>query len=312
MMVLILVLALGVAACEQGSGGVTGDIGSVNGVPIDAADYQMRVNLAASQTLYENGIDVYADEYADILHSIEDMCFDYMVSEILLEEEAARQGIEPDQAFIDEQIEYIKSETSVGGADGYQLYLKQMGITEAFLIKELATSTLYEQLSAPLIADITVTDEEVRAYYDSRNGGVYIYHILLPLTEETTAADVLKRAQDGEDFAALAAEFGTDGTKDIGGSLGLGNADSNWVEAFKTPALSLGPNEIYPELVVSEFGYHIIKSGDAATGSDEDYAEQYESLKQQVLYNQQNVVLEAWLQGLEATADIKDKRPHNH
>ncbi|MDO4540089.1 MAG: peptidylprolyl isomerase [Syntrophomonadaceae bacterium] len=315
MLVLIGMLAWGLAGCDTSGNGAApgGDVGLVNGEPIDANDFNKRVDLTVSQyqSQYQAyGIDLYSEEYADLYHSIEDMCFDYMVSEILLEQEAAAQDIVPDQAYIDAQLEYIKESANIGGVDGYQLYLNQLGVDEAFLVKEIRTSTLYEQLTAPLIADITVSDEEVRAYYDEQASGVEIYHILM--ADEAEAEAVLKRVKDGEDFAALAAEFGTDGTASIGGALGVGNANSQWVEEFKTPALTLGPNEIYPELVVSEHGFHIIKSGAAVTGSEEEYAEQYETLKTTVLNQKQNEVINAWMEELEAAADIKDQRKHNH
>lgn len=316
MVAMMAVLALSLAACsDDGGGGIAGssEIGSVNGIPIDADDYNKRLELTVNQyqSQYESyGIDLRSEEYADLYHNLEDMCFEYMVSEILLEQEAQRQGVVVDQAYIDAQLEYIKEMTSVGGADGYQLYLNSMGLDEAFLLKEINTSALYEQLTAPLIADITVSDEEVRAAYEAQAGGVEIYHILIE--DEAEAQAVLARVLANEDFAALAAEFGTDGTANSGGFLGTGNADSPWVDAFKTAALTLGPNEIYPELVQSEFGFHIIKSGDAVTASEEDFAAQYETLKEELLAEKQGAVVNAWLEELEAAAEIVDKREHDH
>lgn len=73
------------------------------------------------------------------------------------------------------------------------------------------------------------------------------------------AEEVLQRAKNGEDFAELAKEFSEDtGTKDDGGKFtfySVGNVD----EAYEAAAKSLNDGEIYPTLVESSFGYHIIK-----------------------------------------------------
>jgi parvulin-like peptidyl-prolyl isomerase len=71
------------------------------------------------------------------------------------------------------------------------------------------------------------------------------------------AEEVLKRARAGEDFAKLAQEFGTDGTKDKGGDLGwFGPGQMN--PDFEKAAFALKPGEI-SDVVHTSFGFHIIK-----------------------------------------------------
>lgn len=73
------------------------------------------------------------------------------------------------------------------------------------------------------------------------------------------AEAVLKRAKNGEDFGALAKEFSEDpGSKENGGlyeNIGLGQ----FVTEYENAVLSMQDGEIYPELVKSPHGYHIIK-----------------------------------------------------
>jgi parvulin-like peptidyl-prolyl isomerase len=71
------------------------------------------------------------------------------------------------------------------------------------------------------------------------------------------AEEVLKRARAGEDFAKLAQEFGTDGTKDKGGDLGWFGPGQMHAD-FEKAAYALKPGEI-SDVVQTSFGFHIIK-----------------------------------------------------
>lgn len=77
--------------------------------------------------------------------------------------------------------------------------------------------------------------------------------------KKTKAEDILNRAKNGEDFAALAKEFSEDpGSKDKGGqyeNIRMGQM----VKPFEDAAMSVQPGQIVPNLVETDFGYHIIK-----------------------------------------------------
>jgi len=90
-------------------------------------------------------------------------------------------------------------------------------------------------------------------------------HILFMVNEEISdetakknAQEVLQRIKDGEDFATLAKEFGSDGTKDNGGDLGW-FGKGMMVPEFEEAVFALQAGELGQELVKTEFGYHIVK-----------------------------------------------------
>jgi len=98
---------------------------------------------------------------------------------------------------------------------------------------------------------MTATDEEVNAYLAAHP------ELDVDKKNRAKAEEVLKRARAGEDFAKLAQEFSTDGSKDKGGDLGwFGHGDM--VPEFEQAAYALKPGEI-SNVVQSKFGFHIIK-----------------------------------------------------
>jgi parvulin-like peptidyl-prolyl isomerase len=82
--------------------------------------------------------------------------------------------------------------------------------------------------------------------------------------KKAKAEQILTRAKSGEDFSKLANEFtddpgnnGADGSKQGGAYRNV--SKGTMVPEFESAALSLKPGEVFPTLVESDFGYHVIK-----------------------------------------------------
>jgi peptidyl-prolyl cis-trans isomerase D len=134
----------------------------------------------------------------------------------------------------------------------------------------------YVELSvAQLSAALTVTDAELRAFFDdqkTKNPGAYsqpeqrrVSHVLIQVADpkddaaaKAKAEMVLKRAQAGEDFGKLAKEFSQDpGSAVQGGDLGWSERKV-WVAPFADAAFSMQIGELRGP-VKTQFGYHILK-----------------------------------------------------
>jgi len=105
---------------------------------------------------------------------------------------------------------------------------------------------------------------------------VPVRHILVKFTSDKPedkdatkkkAQELLDRVKKGEDFAKLAKEHSDDpGSKDKGGMY-PGEMVAQFVEPFKKAVEGAKPGELVPELVETQFGYHVIKR-DEATKDD--------------------------------------------
>jgi len=92
-------------------------------------------------------------------------------------------------------------------------------------------------------------------------------HILIKADGTTPAAkaaakakaqDILNKIKAGADFAALARQFGTDGTKDQGGDLGW-FSQGRMVPEFEKAIFGATSTGLLPNVVETSFGYHVIK-----------------------------------------------------
>ena len=127
-------------------------------------------------------------------------------------------------------------------------------------------------------------------------------HILfaIPAEQQATGSDsIMKKAQGvlarttSANFAALAKQFGSDGTKDQGGDLGV-FAPGAMVPAFSQGVAALKPGEIGS--VKTEFGFHIIRRS--------TYDEVADAFKQQYVQRSRVVAESTYITNLENGAKI--------
>ena len=145
----------------------------------------------------------------------------------------------------------------------------------AYMTPETVDLHYLEISLAQLASKVSVDDAQLKTYYDEQKVKTperftaaeqrRVSHILLPVANpkddaavKAKAEEILKRAQGGEDFAALAKQFSQDpGSAQQGGDLGWSERKV-WVAPFADAAFSMKVDEIRGP-VKTQFGYHILK-----------------------------------------------------
>lgn len=146
---------------------------------------------------------------------------------------------------------------------------------EAFRQPERIRFSYVAYPASHFTADVQISEQEISDFYNDNKESrftslerVQASHILFSLSADATAddkakarvtaAEVLTRARNGEDFATLAKAYSQDtATASKGGDLGT-FARGRMVKAFEDAAFNLKAGEI-SELVETPFGLHIIK-----------------------------------------------------
>jgi parvulin-like peptidyl-prolyl isomerase len=166
-----------------------------------------------------------------------------------------------------------------GSEAAFQRQLIALGFTrDDFETQVLERAVCEEVVERELRPQVRITDDQVKSYYQDhaeqlrRPEMVRASHILFSTRNADTGAElpdaqkaekrrladeVLRRARQGEDFAALALQYSDDpGSKEKGGEYLF--ARGRMVPEVEAAAFSLQTNQI-SDVVISQFGFHVVK-----------------------------------------------------
>jgi peptidyl-prolyl cis-trans isomerase C len=172
------------------------------------------------------------------------------------------------------------------------------------LRKRLVVQRVMRQYQTPP----TITDEQVRAYYD-QNPDLYsttqiqASHILVK--DEATARQILAELKaHPEKFADLAREKSTDtASAKKGGDLGL-FGQGRMVPEFERAAFALKPGEI-SDVVKTQYGYHIITVTDRKEGERRPFDQVKEQIRATLRTKGLQEQVQAHLETLKKEAGLK-------
>ncbi|MBE3575438.1 MAG: peptidylprolyl isomerase [Firmicutes bacterium] len=229
---------------------------------------------------------------------------DLLITEQLIRQEAAKEGVTVTPQQVDDQMAQIRSQFPSEAE--YQAALAQNQLTPELLRYQVEMSLLVQGLSRH---GVTVTDQEVTDYFNANHAQfdqpakVRVRHILVDTEQE--AQDIEKALTGGADFAALAKEKSQDpGTKDQGGELGWITQDQV-VQEFGDAAFKLKVGEI-SQPVKTQFGYHILQVEERQEAVPAKLAEVADQIRQTLL-QQKSKDPQAIIDELKAAAKLDFK-----
>jgi peptidyl-prolyl cis-trans isomerase C len=213
------------------------------------------------------------------------------------------EGADGRKKFLDELItrELLLQEAKKRGIDRERALIERV---ERFKERTLLDNLMREEVDAR----VTVTQEEIKSYYDANQGNftaadeLRASHILVKT--EAEAAELKKHLAQGQDFSTLARKASLDvSTKSKGGDLGIIKKGQT-VPAFEKALLSLKVGEI-SNPVPTQFGYHLIKLVDRTPGLPLSFEEAKEQVREQVLVEKKRKRFDELVASLRAKAKLR-------
>lgn len=262
-LILILMLAAAVFAVATEIDRI---VATVGGDIILYSDLQRQITQMRSSGVRE-----------ELLNSAE--VLNNMVEHRLMIQKAKDLGITVDdkaiKSYAERYMAQIKSQFETE-AD-FQAELRRMNTSQRdlmnYFVEQITESELTKQLvDKHISSQARVEEAEMRAFYEASKDSMAVkpvsWDLRMILREVKPSDNVTKairaeaetlqqRADNGEDFAALASEYSDCPSKAQGGDLGFFKRGM-MVKPFEDAAFAMGVGEV-SGIVESQFGYHIIK-----------------------------------------------------
>ena len=242
-----------------------GVIATVNGEEIEEEEYNQLLDyylseLRVSYDLTDDTLNKDMGTGMTLLDSLKLEVLDIIIVNQIIAEKAASNNIGVDEGELEELYEENHLRLMEEDED-YKKMIEDNKIDGDFIKAQMRKNLLGYKYKTFYLDKVEITDETARAFYDE-NGELFhmeeikARHILVD--EEQLAKDIIKKIDEGEDFAELAMEYSTEpGAQESGGDLGYFSRDVNFVPEFKEAAFALEVGQV-SEPVKTEFGYHII------------------------------------------------------
>ncbi len=285
----------------------------VNGSPIKYAEFKQELD-STYKRFHEAGQLVDGLMY----EQLKDEILESLINLRLLYQHSQDKGIRIDESEVDSY--YQAKVAQYPSKRDYETSIKAAGLTDADITmrirRTLGAQKFVEKHIAP---QVTVTDEEVQAYYEANpnefehNVLVHAAHILIkvsPWADKETRrkakqklVDIRVQIEAGAGFAEMARKYSEGPSKANGGDLGyFGYAQM--APSFETAAFALKPGEI-SEVVTTQFGYHLIKVYDRRPAGKETLEEAAPILKSRFQRERLDTHLRQVVDQLKAKASIE-------
>ena len=225
------------------------------------------------------------------LSQLEPQVLESLIGRELLFQEAKDAGIRINDETVNGQLGKLKKRFPDEAA--FKKAMDQMHLSEQGIRQQIRRGmTIQQWIDGKFVKTISVPEKEVKAYYDDhpkmfqRPEEVRASHILIKVDAKADEKTKLKARKDleeiqkkllkGEDFAKLAKEYSQGPSAAKGGDLGFFRR-GQMVPPFEKAAFALKPGKV-SDIVVTRFGYHLIKVTDRKPGKTFSYPEVKEKL----------------------------------
>ena len=314
----------------------------VNDTKISQAQFDKIFDKQIKNSMFAKmGIDVTQEKNNFLYFLMKERIVNELIVRALIEQEVEKRGIKVTNDDVEEAVKDIIDK--LGSKEQLDMVLKQNNVSAADFRRDLKEEVEMKKLAQSIGAG-EVTDAEAKSFYDSNKEKfknpekVRASHILIAannaeimdiimseeenknLTTDQLSVKVqeevnLRKAraekllaevkQNPADFAKIAKENSEDTTTaEKGGDLGF-FAAQEMVPEFSKAAFATKPNTIFPNLVKSQYGYHIIMVVDRMEASQDSFEKANPEIKAFLENQKQLEAIDNLVESLKKTAQIE-------
>lgn len=287
------------AACSRDDFSNRKHVATVNGEKIYLDEYQER--LKAQKGTFS------PDTFSDSLNKqkmLEDEILESLITEKIVLQRARELNLSVSNTELEQRLLDIRKDY---GVNFFDLLIAQNVRYEDWR-EEIGKKMLWEKLvAADVNASIRVSESEAEDYYQDHPGlckrEARVRAAQIVVQDPAKAGSVKKRLENGEDFAAVAAQISIGPEAARGGDLGF-IAHGTMPEPLDKTLFSLPVGVVSP-IVKSAYGYHIFKLKEIQPGRTRSFAECREDVMAAIRAQKEEEAFAVWLNGLKVKAVVK-------
>lgn len=260
-------------AVPQGSAAI------VNGQEISMATFLREVEKRQAG-LVQSGVNLNTPQGQAQLEQEKQLTLDNMIDDVLVMQDAARQGVAVSDAELDAELQKIAS--SLGGQAKFEEQLRLAGQTLDEARNMQRMQMVYLRMRDRVVGGLQTAEQ------------IHARHILVD--SQATAQALLAQIQAGADFGQIAQQSSQDTlTRGNGGDLGWFARGTLPAKELEDAAFALQPGQL-SAVIQSAFGYHLVQA------LERDPARKLEG---ELFVQVQQQAMENWLNSLRAQAKVQ-------
>jgi parvulin-like peptidyl-prolyl isomerase len=303
-----LALAAALAGCGGGSGEEVPDdaIAVVDGTEVTKADFDGLIDQA--ERSYESQKRPFPKAGTPEYAALKNQAVSFLVQRAQFDRKAEEFEVEVTDKQVADRLEEIKKQYFDGDQKKYEAQIKQQGLTEEQVRRDVRAQLVQEALFKKVTDQVKVDDKAVEDYY-AKNKSQYtqpesreVRHILV--SSKKLADDLRAQLEAGGDFAALAKKHSKDpGSKDQGGKLTVSRGQT--VPPFDKAAFALAVNEL-SQPIKTQYGFHLIEPLSAVKPSKvTPLKDVKQSIREQLSQTKKNDAMTKWVE--ETKKELEDE-----
>ena len=267
---------------------------------LDLAAVSYRKNIEASQESSARKKEVMAQMHIQVLNQL--------VESSLVVQEAKRMGIAVDDTDVDNAVENFKKEHNLD-QERLELGLAAQGMTLGQYRERIREQILQSMIvSRAVRAKIVVTDEEIKAYYDSHSQEFKAkkkYHLKnIVVKDARDISAVQEKLKNKVDFSQVAKAYSMGSNASSGGELGEFDI-SSFSDEIKKALGGVGKGQCTKPIDMGD-SFQILYVADIISQGQGPVQEEVEKRIQGLLYREHGEAqFSKWMEDLKNSAHIK-------